>query len=388
VTTLALAVSGLLLLVTGLIRAAGASLVRTPRADAIQDGADGDTRALVVARLLDDRPQLQPALGVFHTSLLALAAIPATWALSRMLDGVALAGSLILLGLVLVLVGDLLPRSFGRSRPMTLAYRWSWLLGPVVDLGRAAADLVSDVDEDAPMEDGEEDEAAERELISSVLEFSDAIVREVMVPRPDMVTVVGDESTDKALDVVIEAGRSRIPVLGEGIDDVVGVLYARDLLKLYDEDAEPMPSRQFARAPYFVPETKPVPELLREMQVNQVHLAIVVDEYGGTAGLVTIEDLLEEIVGEIVDEYDDEAPMFTLLDSGEYLLDARMSIDQLEELIGQKVPAEEWDTVGGLVLGLAGRVPREGETFDLADHVFVADQVQGRRISRVRVAAR
>jgi CBS domain containing-hemolysin-like protein len=364
VTTLALAVSGLLLLVTGLIRAAGASLVRTPRADAIQDGADGDTRALVVARLLDDRPQLQPALGVFHTSLLALAAIPATWALSRMLDGVALAGSLILLGLVLVLVGDLLPRSFGRSRPMTLAYRWSWLLGPVVDLGRAAADLVSDVD------------------------VSDAIVREVMVPRPDMVTVVGDESTDKALDVVIEAGRSRIPVLGEGIDDVVGVLYARDLLKLYDEDAEPMPSRQFARAPYFVPETKPVPELLREMQVNQVHLAIVVDEYGGTAGLVTIEDLLEEIVGEIVDEYDDEAPMFTLLDSGEYLLDARMSIDQLEELIGQKVPAEEWDTVGGLVLGLAGRVPREGETFDLADHVFVADQVQGRRISRVRVAAR
>lgn len=386
-TMIALAASAVLLLVTGVLRAAGASLVRTPRADALHDARDGDARAVTVAQLLDDRPQLQPALGISHTSLMVLAAIPATWALSRVFTGVALAGGLLVLGLVLVLGGDLVPRSLGRNRPRRLAYRWAWLLRPAIDLGRAAADLIPEVD-DYPDDASDDEEAAERELISSVLEFSDAVVREVMVPRLDMVTLDGTASTDQALDVVIEAGRSRIPVLGDGIDDVVGVLYARDLLKLYDEQSPPMPSRELARRPYFVPETKPVPDLLREMQVNQVHLAIVVDEYGGTAGLVTIEDLLEELVGEIVDEYDDEAPMVTQLEGGDYLIDARLAIDEVEELIGASLPADEWDTVGGLLLGLAGRVPKEGESFELAEHVFTAERVQGRRVSRVRLRSR
>jgi CBS domain containing-hemolysin-like protein len=124
------------------------------------------------------------------------------------------------------------------------------------------------------------------------------------------------------------------------------------------------------------------------MQGNRNHLAVVVDEFGGTAGLVTIEDLLEEIVGEIADEYDDEAPMITPLEDGGYLLDARLSVDELGGLIGVDLPDEEWDTVGGLVLGLAGRVPREGESFELNDHVFIAERVQGRRIARVRLRAR
>jgi putative hemolysin len=387
-TTVALVVSGVLLLMTAIIRAAGASLVRTPRADALRDATEGDPRAEVVAELLEDRPQLQPALGIFAAGLLVLAAIPATWALSRLLEGMALFWALVLLGVILVLLGDVVPRSLGRNRPRRLAYRWAWLLRPAVHLGMAAADLIND--EEPDHEDGEshEEEAAERELISSVIEFRDTIVREVMVPRPDMVTLEATDSSDQALDVVIEAGRSRIPVLGEGIDDVIGVLYARDLLKLYDEDAEAVACAQLARTAYFVPETKPVPDLLRDMQANQIHLAIVVDEYGGTAGLVTIEDLLEELVGEIVDEYDEEEPMVVRLDDGGYLVDARMAIDELEDLIGVELPAEEWDTVGGLVLGLAGRVPREGEAFDVAEYTFVADQVQGRRISRVRLAGR
>ncbi len=386
-TTFALIVSALLVLVTAVIRAAGASLVRTPRADALHDAVDGSMSATIVADMLDDRPALQPALGIFHTGLSVLAAIPATWALTRRLQGTALLWGLLLVGVVLVLAGDLVPRSVGRSRPRVLAYRWAWLLRPAVRLGRAAADLISEVDESD--DNGTDDEeAAERELITSVLEFGETIVREVMVPRPDMVTLDGAATTDVALDVVLEAGRSRIPVLGEGIDDVVGVLYARDLLKLYDDEAEAMACADLARDPYFVPETKPVPDLLREMQANQLHLAIVVDEYGGTAGLVTIEDLLEEIVGEIIDEYDEEEPMVTQLGGGSYLLDARLSIDELEDLIGVELPDEEWDTVGGLVLGLAGRVPREGEAFDLAGHVLTADRVQGRRISRVRLSPR
>ncbi len=386
-TGVALGFSAVLLFVTAIIRAAGASLVRTPRADALHDAIEGDRRAAVVAELLDDRPRLQPALGLFHTALLVLAAIPATWALTRMFSGSTLLWILVLLGVVLVFAGDLLPRSYGRNRPRGLAYRWAWLLRPAVELGHAAADLISDVDDDES-EESDEEEAAERELITSVLEFGETIVREVMVPRPDMVSIEAAASTDEALDLVIAAGRSRIPVLGGGIDDIVGVLYARDLLTLYDEKSDAMACGDLARAAYFVPETKLVPDLLREMQANKAHLAIVVDEYGGTAGLVTIEDLLEELVGEIVDEYDEEEPMVTRLDGGGYLLDARLNIDELEDLIGVELPAEEWDTVGGLVLGLAGRVPREGESFEFADHVLTAERVQGRRVARVKLRSR
>ncbi|MFC2177188.1 hemolysin family protein, partial [Actinomycetota bacterium] len=217
----------------------------------------------------------------------------------------------------------------------------------------------------------------------------DTLVREVLVPRIDMITLPATATAASALDLVLEAGRSRIPVLGEGIDNVEGVLYARDLLTLMDQDGdESTLVRDLMRSAYFVPEMKRVSELLREMQASQVHLAIVVDEFGGTAGLVTIEDLLEELVGEIADEYDDEVPMVTTLGEGSYLIDARLGIDELGQLIGAELPDEEWDTVGGLILGLAGRVPKEGETFELEEHVFTADRVQGRRVARVRVHSR
>jgi magnesium and cobalt transporter len=188
------------------------------------------------------------------------------------------------------------------------------------------------------------------------------------------------------VDIVLEAGRSRIPLTGENIDDITGLLYARDLLTMYDEDAPSRPARDLAHEPYFVPETKPISELLREMQAKQKHLAIVVDEFGGTAGLVSIEDILEEIVGEIVDEYDDEEPMLVQLDSGEFLVDARLDVDDLAELLDVEFPDEEWDTVGGLVLGLAGRVPEIGEAFEYGEIIVIAEDVQGRRVARVRVA--
>ena len=386
---IALVTSVLLVAVTGLLRAAGASLVRTPRADALHDAAEGNERAEVVAELLEDAPQIQPALGMVHTGLLVLASIPAGWALTRSLDGGALFTGLVLVGVFVVFFGDLMPRSVGRRRPRLLAYRLARLLRSAVDFGHAAADLIIEPQED---DDDEDDDAAadaeERELISSVLEFTDAIVREVMTPRTDMVTLEVAATTDAALDVVLESGRSRIPVLGEGADDVLGVLYARDLLQLFDDEVGVQPIRDVMRPGYFVPETKRVSGLLRDMQANQTHLAIVVDEFGGTAGLVTIEDLLEEIVGEIADEYDHEEPMVTPAVGGGYIVDGRMSVDELAELIGADLPHEEWDTVGGLVLGLAGRVPREGESFELDHHLLTAERVQGRRVARVRLDVR
>jgi CBS domain containing-hemolysin-like protein len=206
-----------------------------------------------------------------------------------------------------------------------------------------------------------------------------------MVPRIDMVTVPLAADTARALEVVVASGRSRVPVTGENLDDVLGVLYARDLLGSRDTGASPVPVRTLMRQAHFVPETKRVSELLRELQRERVHLAIVVDEFGGTAGLVTIEDLLEEIVGEISDEYDTEELMVEESDHG-FLVDARLSVQDLSELVGMRLPDEDWDTVGGLILGLAGRVPEEGETFEIDGLRLTAERVQGRRVSRVRVS--
>ncbi|MCP4303768.1 MAG: HlyC/CorC family transporter [bacterium] len=384
-TTAAVVISTLLILLTGVLRAAGASLVRTPRADALHDARNGDARAERIAKLLADRPTIQPALGLVSTGLLVVALIPATWALTRSLEGTNLLISLVMLGLVLVVFGDIVPRILGRNRPRTIAYRFAWLLAPSIALGQAAADMVTDLDEDEEDEADTDTEAHERELISQVLDFADAIVREVMVPRPDMVTVNADESSEHALDLVLEEGKSRIPVFGDDTDDILGVLYARDLLQLWDEEAGPRLARDLMRDAYFVPETKRVPDLLREMQANQVHMAIAVDEFGGTAGLVTIEDLLEELVGEIADEYDEEEPMVVQESDGSYLIDARLDIDDLGELIGSTIPDEDWDTVGGLILGLAGRVPAEGEKFEFNRHMLTVERVQGRRVAQIRL---
>ena len=384
---LAFLVSAILLLVTSTLRAAGAALVRTSRADALHDAAEGNERAAAVADLLQLRARIQPALAPVLTGLLVLAVIPLTWAVSSLVSGWWLALVVLVMAVVLVIVTDLVPRTIGRSRSSSLAYRLAPLLALSIRLGDAANDLVSDEDGQEG-DDATNDNDEELELISSIIEFGDTIVREVMMPRTDMVTLPASASTDEAVDLVLEAGRSRVPLTGENVDDIVGILYARDLLELYDQHSPPRPCLEIAHDPYFVPETKPIADLLREMQANQRHLAIVVDEFGGTAGLVTIEDLLEEIVGEIVDEYDTEEPMVIPLEEGGLLVDARLDVDDLASALGTEFPDADWDTVGGLILGLAGRVPKTGESFEYDDLLLTAEQVQGRRVAMVRVARR
>jgi len=387
VIPLAFLVSAILLLVTSTLRAAGAALVRTSRADALHDAAEGNEQAAAVADLLQLRARIQPALAPVLTGLLVLAVIPLTWAVSSLVSGWWLALVVLVMAVVLVIVTDLVPRTIGRSRSSSLAYRLAPLLAVSIRLGDAANDLVSDEDEEEA-DDATNDNDGELELISSIIEFGETIVREVMMPRTDMVTLPASASTDEAVDLVLEAGRSRVPLTGENVDDIVGILYARDLLELYDQHSPPRPCLEIAHDPYFVPETKPIADLLREMQANQRHLAIVVDEFGGTAGLVTIEDLLEEIVGEIVDEYDTEEPMVIPLEEGGLLVDARLDVDDLASALGTEFPDADWDTVGGLILGLAGRVPKTGESFEYDDLLLTAEQVQGRRVAMVRVARR
>jgi CBS domain containing-hemolysin-like protein len=235
-------------------------------------------------------------------------------------------------------------------------------------------------------EEEEEIEEEERELIHSIFEFGDTVVREVMVPRTDMVAIRADATLDEAMAKIIEAGLSRIPIYEGDTDNIIGVLYAKDLLKRVHEGKRDAKLSSLGRAPTFVPEQKKVSELLREMQDQRVHMAIVVDEYGGTAGLVTIEDLIEEIVGEIVDEYDQEEPLVEPIDDHTMRVDAKMPIDEVNELLDVELPDEEWDTVGGLVFGLTGRVPIVGETVRYDSLEFTTERVTGRRIQKILIS--
>jgi len=231
-------------------------------------------------------------------------------------------------------------------------------------------------------------ETAERAFIHSIIDFGDTVVREVMVPRPDMVTLEIDDTVTEALETALAAGYSRLPVYRHNVDDVIGIAYTKDLMRIERAGRGAERVESHARAAHYVPETKRVAGLLREMQDRKFHQSIVVDEYGGTAGLVTLEDLIEELVGEIVDEFDVEEPTVERRADGSVVVAGRMPLSEADELLDAELPEGAWDTVGGLMLDLAGRVPRQGEAVDVGGFRLVAERVQGRRIGRVRIERR
>ena len=226
----------------------------------------------------------------------------------------------------------------------------------------------------------------ERAFIHSVIEFGDTVVREVMVPRTDMRALETTATVSDGLLAALEAGYSRLPVYLDSIDDVVGIVYMKDLIRLEREGRGGEPVEAHVRAVAFVPETKPVPDLLRQMQEKKVHQVIVVDEYGGTAGLVTLEDVLEELVGEIVDEFDVEEVSVERIDADTVEVPGRMPIDEVDDLVGAELPKGAWDTIGGLLLDEVGGVPEEGESVDIDGFRLTALSMDGRRVERVRVA--
>ena len=228
-------------------------------------------------------------------------------------------------------------------------------------------------------------EAGERDLIESALALGDTVVREVMVPRTDMVHAEASMTVAEALELAIDRGLSRLPVSGEDIDDIVGLALLKDLARAERSGRGAQPVSASMRRAVFVPETKRVGELLQEMRTARVHLAVVVDEYGGTAGLVTLEDLVEELVGEIEDEFDRPEPMLEPLAGGEALVHGRMPVDQLNHLMGADLPDDDWDTVGGFIFNAIGRVPDVGETVETGELRLRVERMQGRRITRVRL---
>ncbi|HYH28195.1 MAG TPA: hemolysin family protein [Actinomycetota bacterium] len=228
-------------------------------------------------------------------------------------------------------------------------------------------------------------EEDEKEYIHAIFEFGDTVVREVMVPRPDVVSVEVGASLDEVLDMVIRHGYSRIPVYKESPDEIVGIVYAKDALRHVRNRRQDRSLADIVRKPNFVPESKRVSELLKDMQREKFHLAMVVDEYGSVAGLVTLEDLLEEIVGEIADEYDREEPNVEPAGENRFRVNARLPVDELNELLDVQLPNGEWDTVGGLMMGILGRLPAQGERVEVEDLRLTAERVQGRRIAKVLI---
>jgi CBS domain containing-hemolysin-like protein len=295
--------------------------------------------------------------AIQQTDRVALRVAPLVVALTRLLGPVA--------GVLIKIANVIMP---GKGLPQ----------GPFVteEEIRAMAEVAS---EEAVIEEEEAD------LIHSIFEFGDTLVREVMVPRPDIVAAPIESGATHVLDLMLRHGYSRIPVYRSTIDEIEGVVYAKDLLRHLHAGKPEVPLDTIMREPYFVPETKKVSELLREMQQKRVHIAIVLDEYGSAVGLATIEDLLEELVGEIADEYDREEPQIEPVDEDTFRVNGRLSIDDVNELLDVDLPHDEWDTVAGLMYGLLGSVPTQGETVTYDHLTFVAEKVQGRRIAKVLI---
>jgi CBS domain containing-hemolysin-like protein len=224
-------------------------------------------------------------------------------------------------------------------------------------------------------------------MIYSIFHFGDTLTREIMVPRIDILALDVNTSQSDAIQAFLTSGHSRLPVYESTIDNVIGLLYAKDLLKTSPKQEVPVSLRELLRPAYFVPETKKVDELLAEMQSQRIHMGIVVDEYGGVAGLVTLEDIVEEIVGEIRDEYDtaSEEVLYQEVGQQEYIFQGRIDLDDFNEVMGSQLSKDEADTLAGYLYDQMGRVPQGGESILAGGLSFTIEQVSGRRIRRVRV---
>jgi len=223
----------------------------------------------------------------------------------------------------------------------------------------------------------------EGEMMQSILSFRDTVAREIMVPRTDAVIVSGDTPIEELLQLVINKGHSRFPVYADNIDDIIGILHVKDLLSSWGEKR--LDLQEIVRSPYFIPETKKISLLLTELRDKKSHMAIVIDEYGGVAGLVTIEDIIEEIIGEIRDEYDDDEILMVATDEGDLLVDARLEIEKLTEHFDLQVPKGNFESVGGFIISLLGRVPQPLEKIIHAPLEMTIESADARKIRKVRI---
>ncbi|MDF2705983.1 MAG: hypothetical protein K0R62_1635 [Nonomuraea muscovyensis] len=408
-----------LVVIGGLIASAETALTRISRVRAEEFVREGRRGAARLQAIVTDAPRYLNLLLLLRLSCELVATVIVTLlSIDHLGDqGWAYVTAAVIMILVSYVIVGVSPRTLGRqhAEPIALAsapivYGLTRIFGPLpkllILLGNALTpgkgfregpftseaelrDLVDLAEERRVIEPDE------REMIHSVFELGDTLVREVMVPRTDMVFIERGKTLSQALSLALRSGFSRIPVVGENEDDVVGIAYLKDIIRRVHEAGQDGGGERIdsiMRPATYVPESKPIDQLLREMQARQTHLAIVIDEYGGTAGLVTIEDVLEEIVGEITDEYDQEAPRVEPVPDGGLRVTARMPVDELGELFDTEIEVDDVETVGGLLAHALGRVPIAGSQAEVAGLRLTAESLAGRRnrISTVvvrRVAA-
>ena len=311
--------------------------------------------------------------------------------------------------LVILIFSEVTPKVFAVKQParfaMTVSFPLTLVVGFVTPVSfvlekmTQGVSLVLGIRKEVPFTDEEEfktlfevgeekgalDES-EREMIHSIFEFRQTMVKEVMVPRMDMVRVEKEMPIEEVLAIVKQKGHSRIPVYDEKVDDIIGILFVKDLLPYLRSHKKVPALSELARNAYFVPESKMIDDLLREFQKERIHMAIVVDEYGGTAGLVTLEDVIEEIVGEIRDEYDREKPLYRKVEENAWIVEAKINIEELNEALGFEIPSEEdYESLGGFIFSQLGRIPEDKESIRFGNMHLIVEKVHGQRIERVRI---
>jgi len=368
-------------------------------------------QAIVIERLHRDPNAYLSTILIVNTVAIIVASSTATLlALHLYQERVAEWAVSLVLSLIVLVACEITPKTLALQRAERVALRmarlvaWAtYVMRPVVFVLTAVTRLllrmmggkaqvrgpfVTEEELKMLVSVGEEEgvlEEEEREMIHGIFEMGDMLVRELMVPRTDLVAIEVNEPVEKAVDLVTKHGHTRIPVYEGNLDHIVGVLYAKDLLRAVVR-GEHKTLREIARKPYFTPESNKVQDVLRDLRKNRVHMAIVVDEYGGTAGAVTIEDILEEIVGPIQDEYDiGEEDEIQFISPNEVVLDGRVSVDDVNELLKLDIAADDYDTIGGYVLNQLGAAPKVGATLTLGNSTLRVEAVQGTRIKKVRI---
>jgi len=408
-TLIVIAVVALLVMAGAATVEASAGLISRQR---FRQAASGSNRERSVQSLLDPRRSLVSALQLVQAIAIALAASLITYVIMREGGWGPVATAVVVASGLFLLLGQAVPRALARTKPsatagalLTLCRFVATLVRPLSAISDGAADLLTRLfggEHPETVPAGSEDELLiitrddnddgviepeERKMIDNVLRLEETTARDIMVPRVDIVAVAEDASSQDIVDVITEKGHSRLPVFRESVDEIVGILYAKDLLPFVIGSTRTLPIKQLLRPVYVVPESKRLDDLLGELRRNRVHIAVVADEYGGTAGLVTIEDILEEIVGEIQDEYDEDLTLLESVSDSEIIVDGRLPIEAIEEALGVALTGDDdaYSTAAGFVHWHLDRMPQQGDHFDARGVRAEVLDVEGHRLRRLRL---
>ncbi|MFO7815776.1 MAG: hemolysin family protein [Halanaerobiales bacterium] len=398
----------LLLILSGFFSGSETAFMSANRVRIRELANEGDKKAKRVDQLLEDQTELLTTILIGNNLVnIAASAIATSIAIDIFgSKGVGIATGVVTF--IILVFGEITPKSIGNSNPIRYAklasiilYWLEKLLYPIIlfftvlikkligENRMISSAFISEEEVRRFVNVSEEEGAikeSEKEMIQSVFEFDDIVVKEIMVPRIDMVCINKNASIEELVDLAVDKGHSRIPVYEESIDDIIGLIYVKDLLQLLQKGKENLTLEDLIKPIYFIPESKQINKLLKEMQNRREHMAVILDEYGGTSGLITIEDLLEEIVGDIQDEYDLEDKQINLINNKEILVDARVDLDDLNDILPSALLDDEsYETISGFVLHRLGYLPDEGEKVELEGITIEVEKIEEHRIQKLRI---